>query len=514
MERMSDRLRLAELAAALSLATDLGMGQPLEQAVRTCLVAVELGTRTGLSGAELSQVYYVALLRFLGCTADAHETARMTGGDEIAFRAAVAPVLGGPPRQFATRVLPTVGRGHRPLGRAALVAGMMTAGKRRLREGLRAHCEVAESLAARLDLPMAVRAGLAAAFEQWNGTGLPDGLAGEAIPLPARIVFLARDVEVLHRAGGTDAVRAAVAARRGTAYDPGLADEVLRRPDPLLAPLAATSPWDEALAREPGPHLTVADEDLDGVLAVFADYVDLKSPYTAGHSRGVAALAAAAAPPAEASTRRRAGLVHDLGRGAVPNGIWDKPGPLTDGEWERVRLHAYYTERILGRVPALQPLARLAGLHHERVDGSGYHRGCAGTELPPAARILAAADAYQAMTQPRPYRPALAAEEAGRELESMSRSGHLDADAVHAVLAAAGHRPAPSRTARPAGLTDREVEVLRLICRGGTKNQVAAVLSISPRTVDHHVRHIYQKAGVRTRAGATLFALQHNLLTP
>lgn len=508
---MSDRLRLAELTAALSLATDLGMGQPLEQAIRTCLVAVELGERIGLSGADLSAVYYVALLRFLGCTADAHDTARMTGGDEIAFRAAVAPVLGGTPRQFATRVLPTVGRGNGPVGRARLVAGMMTVGKRRLGEGLRAHCEVAESLAARLALPDGVRTGLAAAFEQWNGAGLPNRVTGEAIPVPARIVFLARDVEILHRAGGTDAVLAAARERRGSAYDPALADEVLHQPAPLLAPLAAAAPWDEVLRREPQPHVTVPDHRLDQALSVFADYVDLKSPYAAGHSRGVAELAAAASP-ADAVTLRRAGLVHDLGRGSVPNGIWDKPGPLTDGEWERVRLHAYYTERILSRVEALAPLARLAGLHHERLDGSGYHRGCSRPEIPPAARILAAADAYQAMTQPRPYRPALAADAAARELESMARSGHLDSAAVHAVLSAAGHQPTPSRTSWPAGLTDREVQVLRLICQGGTKKQVAGLLSISPSTVDHHVRHIYQKAGVRTRAGATLFALEHNLL--
>lgn len=508
---MAERLRLAELTAALSLATDLGMGQPLEQAVRTCLVAVELGQRVVLSGADMSDVYYVALLRFLGCTADAHETARMTGGDEIAFRAAVAPVLGGPPRRFATEVIPTIGRGHGPVARARLVAGMMTAGKQRLREGLRAHCEVAESLAARLGLPDGVRVGLAAAFEQWNGTGLPNGVVREAIPLAARIVFLARDVEIHHRAGGSEAVVAMVRERRGTAYDPALADAVLRQPAQLLGVLDAASPWAAALEREPWPHRTVPENELDPVLSVFADYVDLKSPYLAGHSRRVAELAAAARP-ADADLLRRAGLVHDLGRGAVPNGIWDKPGPLTDGEWERVRLHAYYTERILSRVPALRPLARLAALHHERLDGSGYHRGCAATEIPPAARILAAADAYQAMTQPRPYRPPLDPDDAARELDAMARSGHLDPDAVDAVLTAAGHRTGPARPAWPAGLTDREVQVLRLICQGGTKKQVAGVLSISPRTVDHHVRHIYQKAGVQTRAGATLFALEHHLL--
>jgi HD-GYP domain-containing protein (c-di-GMP phosphodiesterase class II)/DNA-binding CsgD family transcriptional regulator len=508
---MSEPVRLAELTAALSLATDVGMGQPLEQAVRTCLIALQLGERAGLSGPERSDVYYVALLRFLGCTADAHDTARLTGGDEIAFRAAVAPVLGGRPRELAARMVPVIGRGRGRVDRARLVAGMLTAGKQRLGEGLRAHCEVAESLAARLGLTSGVRKALGAAFEQWNGRGLPNGTAGGAIPVAARIVFLARDMELLHRAGGTDALVTAVRDRRGTAYDPALADAVLDQPARLLAALDTTSPWQEVLAQEPRPHLSVPADRVDEVLSVFADYSDLKSPYTVGHSRGVAELASASASN-DPVTLHRAGLVHDLGRGAVPNGIWDKPGPLTDGEWERVRLHAYYTERILERVPALRPLARLAGLHHERLDASGYHRGCSPAEVPAPARVLAAADAYQAMTQPRPHRPPLDADAAARQLQSMARSGSLDPDAVYAVVTAADHRPSLPRPIWPAGLTDREVEVLRLICRGATKKHVAGLLSISPSTVDHHVRHIYEKAGVHTRAGATLFALAHHLL--
>lgn len=198
---MPEGLRLAELMAALSLASDLGMGQPLEQALRTCLIAMGIGERIGLGPEELSEVYYTALLRFLGCSAAAHEAAQMTGGDEITFRASVAPVLGAPPREFAAQVMPRVGVGQGALRRLQLVAGMMTGGKERIRAGLVAHCEVAEALAQRLALPGGVRAALAAAFEQWNGEGLPNGLAGEAIPLPARIVFLARDAEILQRCG-------------------------------------------------------------------------------------------------------------------------------------------------------------------------------------------------------------------------------------------------------------------------------------------------------------------------
>ncbi|GAC1645659.1 MAG: 3'3'-cGAMP-specific phosphodiesterase [Candidatus Dormibacteraceae bacterium] len=508
---MAAGLRVAELMAAVSLATDLGMGQPLEQALRTCLIAVRLAQNLGVTGEELSDVYYVALLRFLGCTADAHEMAEMVGGDEIAIRAAIAPVLGAKPAEFASRVMPKVGAGRGPLDRARLVAGMLTTGPDRAREGIRAHCELGENLAQRLGLPAGVRAGLGAAFEQWNGEGFPNGLVGEAIPLSARIVFIARDIEVLQRKGGTAHAQAAVRARRGVAYDPAMADAFLIAVPQLLAGAAVSSPWDEVLNCEPEPHPWVPEARLDSVLGVFADFIDFKSPFTAGHSREVAALAGEAGGE-EAVALRRAGLLHDLGRAAVPNGIWDKAGPLTDGEWERVRLHPYYSERIVGRVTALQPLARLAGMHHERLDGSGYHRGSSRRELPIAARVLAAADCYQAMTQPRPYRPALAPEPAAEELRSMVTSGALDREAVDRVLTAAGHHLKQSRSRWPAGFSDREVEVLRLICRGGTKKQVANLLSISPSTVDHHVRHIYEKAGVQTRSGATLFALENDLL--
>jgi HD-GYP domain-containing protein (c-di-GMP phosphodiesterase class II)/DNA-binding CsgD family transcriptional regulator len=266
------------------------------------------------------------------------------------------------------------------------------------------------------------------------------------------------------------------------------------------------------LDQEPGSRPTVPEPRLDTVLEAFSDFVDLKSPFTAGHSRAVAQLVAEAAAPDERTTLRRAALLHDLGRVSVPNGIWDKPSRLTEGDWERVRLHPYYSERILGRLQMLKPMASLAGMHHERMDGSGYHRASGRADIPAGARVLAAADAYQAMTQPRAHRPALKPARAAQELEGMASSGRLDRDAVSRVLTAAGHAVRPARTAWPAGLTDREVEVLRVICRGGTKKQVASMLSISPSTVDHHVRHIYDKAGVRSRAGATLFALEHDLL--
>ncbi len=501
------RLRLAELMAALSLATDLGMGQPLEQALRTCLIAIELAERMGLAKDEISEVFYIALLRFLGCTADAHEVSEMFGGDEIAARRASAPVLGGSPAELA-RVMLTVGAGQGPLRRIQLIAGLVTSVQRG-QEGMRAHCEMAERLALRLGLPEGVQRGLGGAVARWDGLASPKGSSGNQTPMSARIVFVARDAEVLHRQGGNERLRAALRVRSGHAYDPAAAGTLLRLTGDVMEAIEVTSPWEAVLQREPEPHPWVPESRLESVLEAFADFVDMKSPGMAGHSRGVAALAGHGSM--DGRNLRQAGLVHDLGRMSVPNGIWDKPGPLTDGEWERVRLHPYYTERILEWSPALKPLATCAAMHHERLDGSGYHRGSLRAEISHDARILAAADAYQAMTQPRPFRQALSPPRAAEELEAEARAGRLDADAVHRVLTAAGHQP--HRTAGwPAGLSDREVEVLRLICRGSTKKEVAVLLKISPSTADHHVRHIYDKIGVATRAGARLFAVEKGLL--
>lgn len=502
---MTRPLRLAEFISAISLATDLGMGQPLEQCLRTCLTALELADAAGVEGSALPEVYYTALLRFLGCTADAHESADLAGGDEIALRAALAPVLGAPPREFLAAVLPSLAAGRGTPARVAAAAGFLVRGPARLREGVRAHCEAAEMLAVRLGLPDGTRAALGAAFEAWDGRGFPNGLAGDAIPLAARIVFAARDVEVIARLHGTDAVREALRSRAGRSLDPALAAAALRNLERLLDAARTEMPWDEALRREPRPVAEVPAGRVEEVLAVFADFADLKEPARAGYSRDVAALAALAAPD-HAETVRRAGLVQDLGRVAVPAG--SRPCPTSE---ERLRLHPYYSERILARVPAVPPLARLAGMHHERLDGSGYYRGATAAELPWEARILAAADAFRELLVPRagrdPRSLAQAADALAREAPE-----RLDPDAVDAVLAAAGVRGRRAAAAWPGGLTEREVEVLRHICRGATKKEVAAALAISPSTADHHVRHIYTKIGVSSRAAATLFAVEHDLL--
>jgi HD-GYP domain-containing protein (c-di-GMP phosphodiesterase class II) len=331
------------------------------------------------------------------------------------------------------------------------------------------------------------------------------------------LVSLAQDAVVWARIGGPDAAVATVRKRSGGAYHPQMAERFCAEARSILAGLDQEPTWESVLALEPSGCECLSEEAFDRSCEALADFADMKSPYMLGHSPGVAALATGAGRrcglvEADVTALRRAGLLHDIGRVGISAGIWGKEGTLSEREWEQVRLHAYYTDRVLARPKPLGRLGALASQHHERMDGSGYHRALAGQALSPAARILGAADAYQAMTEPRPHRQALSAEAAAEELRSEVRAGRLDSDAVNAVLAEAGHRVPRARRERPAGLSEREVEVLRLLARGLSNRVMAAQLFVSPDTVKHHIQHIYNKTGVSTRAGATLFAMEHGLL--
>jgi HD-GYP domain-containing protein (c-di-GMP phosphodiesterase class II) len=317
------------------------------------------------------------------------------------------------------------------------------------------------------------------------------------------------------RRGDSDRDPALARKRSGGALDPGLARTFLEAADELLATIDVPSIWDRFLANEPRPHVEARPDRVDDVARAFAMFADLKSTYTLGHSTGVATLAKRAGIACglgadELGMLERAAWLHDLGRVAVANGVWDKPGKLSVAEWERVRMHAYWTERALWQARPLRPIAQLAAGAHERSDGSGYHRSLPGAMLGRAARVLAAADAYHAMGEDRPHRPALAPEAAARELRDDVAAGKIDRDACAAVLDAAGVAAAP--LPRPCGLTDREVEVIRLVARGASNKQIGAVLGISAKTVQHHVAHVYAKIGVSSRAGAALFATEHGLL--
>lgn len=505
---------LADLLGAFSLATDLGLGQPMEHVLRAWWIAGRIGEHLGLDDAERTDLYYTAVLSWVGCVADAPEVSSWFG-DDIAFRADSFGVdfAGLPAMAFMVR---HAGAGGSAWHRLRLASTLVATGASGVEQGLASHCVSTAMMAERLGLAPRVRDGLRQFFCRWDGSGVPDGVGGDGIARSVRLFHLADVVEVFHRTAGVDAAVDVARARRGTKFDPGIVDVFCAAAPEVLADLTDDLDVGALVAGDPVLRQPVEGDGLDDALEVVADFTDLRSTFRAGHSRAVARLAATAAdtaglPADDVTAVRRAGMLHDVGLHGVPASVLDKPGPLTATEGERIRAHSYYTERTLARVPGLTRSAEIAGLAHERLDGSGYHRGLSGSALPATARILAAADAFRAMTEPRAHRPARSTKAATAALREDVRAGRLAAEAVDAVLAAAGEA-APRRRAGPAGLTPREVEVLALIARGASTRQVARRLGIAPKTVGTHIERIYLKTGVSTRSGAALVAVTHGLL--
>jgi HD-GYP domain-containing protein (c-di-GMP phosphodiesterase class II)/DNA-binding CsgD family transcriptional regulator len=409
-----------------------------------------------------------------------------------------------------------VGQGKSVLGRARHV-GRVVVGSKKFLGMMDSVCETGQLLATRLGFDDVVQRALWQIFERWDGKGLPGRVGGEDILLPARFVAIAELFEGLCRREGRDRAVAVVEDRSGGAFAPEIAECLCKDAEAFLPLFDQASVWDDVLAVAPSPGDDLTEDQLDEVLAAVADFTDLKSTYMLGHSRGVSELAGAAAtvagrPPTEVTTVRRAGLVHDVGRVGISAAVWGKQGALSRDEWEKVRLHPYYTERVLTRPPALARLGQLASTHHERLDGGGYHRAVPGSLLSQPARILAAADGYRARIEDRPHRPALTAADAAASLREEVRDGRLDPDAVDAVLEAAGQGGGRRRKPRFGGLTEREAEVLALVAQGQSIREIAHALTISPKTADAHIQHIYTKLGVSTRAGATLVAVEFGLV--
>jgi HD-GYP domain-containing protein (c-di-GMP phosphodiesterase class II) len=509
-----ERVRAAEVIAALSLATDLGIGVPLEHGLRSTLLAMRLGERLGVDPDTASQTYYACLLFYVGCTADAEVAAETFGDDDALTTYALPARFGSPPEMMAGIMRALASSGNPAPVRAVKIARGMPRAAREFKGHITAFCEVAQMLTDQLGLPASMQGLFAHLVERWDGKGLPGRARGEEIPLPVRIAAVARDAAFQHMLGGAEFATRVIRKRAGGAFDPAVAIPLADAAAELLAFDADASAWEETLACEPGPRLTLESEGIDRALGAMGDFADLASPYLVGHSAGVAELATAAAQQcrldaADLVRIQRGALVHDLGRVAVPVRIWQKAGPLTPDDWERVRLHAYHSERVLARSRFLAALAPVASFHHERLDGSGYHRGTAAADITPPARLLAAADAYHAMTEPRPHRAALSPGQAAEALGREAGTGRLDPDAVTAVLEVAGQRI--PRIERPAGLTEREAEVVALLARGLQTKQVARRLGISVKTADHHIQNAYAKIGVSTRAAAALFAMQHGL---
>ncbi|KAA0024195.1 HD domain-containing phosphohydrolase [Antrihabitans cavernicola] len=507
-------VRLAEMIASLSLATDLGLGVPQEHVLRQTVIATRLAAAADMSTDAQAATFYVSLLAWVGCVADSFELSQWYGDDrQVRSDSYQVDRTGLPMLRF---LLDHLAVGEPPLRRITMVGRLLTSGIRDAANSFVAHCQTTSDIAGRLGLQDDVRRALPHAFERWDGKGVPAKLRGEEIEPVMRVVQIADDAEVYCRIGGVESALAMLRQRSGTEFDPALVDVCVRDADRILGDVDGVDAWSVVI-----DGCSALDRRLDGpelkdVLTIFADYADLKSTWFLGHSRATAALAAEAAGvlglrPHEVETVERAALISRIGVIGVSTGIWDKPGALSIIERERVRTVPYLTERVLSRQPRLAEIGALAGMCHERMDGSGYPRGLTGAMIPVAARLLAAADVYQALSEERPHRAAFGRIDREQILADEVTAGRLDAAAVRAVLAAAGHHLG-RRPDMIAGLTRREVEVLVLLVRGWPNKRIAAHLSITPRTVGSHIEHIYTKIDVSTRGAAAMFAMRHGLV--
>ena len=511
---MSERLRLADLLSGLSIVSDLGYGLPIETALRSCLIGTALARRMDLPEREVADVFYVSLLFHVGCVAYAYETYELFGDDNAVRRAAVETDFGDMRDIFTTFILGAT-RGLPPTARVRGAVRMAVRGRAFGKAHDQASCEVARSVSHRIGLPDSVSNGLYDIHECWNGAGAR-ALRGDQIARPARIARVAAETSEMLSLGVRE-VADALRLRARKTLDPAVVDHLASASKEVITQATSGDPRVQVLAAEPSPVVQIGEADLPRIARAFGELADLKNPFTHGHATNVTGLSIATADRLGLDRRTSACLeiaayLHDVGRVGVSNRIWAKAGTLTTGEWEQVHLHPYHSERILASTAAFAPMARVAGMHHERMDGSGYHRGCRGKDIDIAARVLACADAFYAMTRRRPHRAALGPTQARDELLREARAGRLDPDVVAAVLDASHLTAARRQHLRPGGLSDREIEVLQLIVEGCSNPEIGRRLGISRRTAEHHVQHIYDKISVSTRAAAVLFALDHDLV--
>jgi HD-GYP domain-containing protein (c-di-GMP phosphodiesterase class II) len=505
-------VRLAELIGALSLAADLSSGLSVEKSLRTVLVASRLARLVGLGGDELTDVFWVSALRLVGCLGFAHEEAAFAAGDDNSMRRTLVYADFDQPLDVVGRVFRGLAPEAPPLKRITGIA-RFALDRSAPRRHAQSTCETAIFFARSLGMPEGVATALDATHERFDGRG-PRAVPGEKMPIAAKLVDVADVLELFAWTGGVDLARQVLLQRRGKALDPVLVDAAVENSRALLEGLRDGSVWEAYLAAEPAP-LRASQDAVDRGCVALGRFGDMKSVYTLAHSRRVSVLAEQAGRAAGLDERscallRMAGCVHDVGRVAVANGTWDKKGALNAVEWQRVRSHSRYTEDVL-RGAELAELADIAGATHERGRGVGYHKSLRLDTLSPLAKIVAAADVMAALGEERPHRAALDDTRAVKEMRALVEAGELDARAVQSVLDARGVTRA-RKDAWPGGLSNREVDVVRLVAVGRTNKEIGNLLGMSARTAQKHVMNVYDKLGLESRAGLALYAVQHGLL--
>ncbi|CAB3796187.1 HD domain-containing phosphohydrolase [Paraburkholderia fynbosensis] len=486
LEATHAALGIFDAVRALAFIGDLSMGQPTDHSLRTAWLAARLAHAAGLEASACDTVREVSLLRWSGCTANAAGFAKMFG-DDITIRTAM---LEG--RPGIAEAIGEVGAAMMPLAQT--------------------HCEVSGEVAQILGLSKPTETALRHIFETWDGRGLPAQLAREGVPISVLVVALAGDLEVFSRTYGVEPALALIEQRSGARYPARLVAIATRHAGAWLTELQRTplADFDIVLATSDMQRTTSAE--------LIADIIDLKLPWMTGFSRAVAMTAAECyarftSDDAARALVYQAGLIHGIGRAAVPNDVWNLPTPLSASAWEKVRLVPYWTERAGKQTGALGEAAVLASYAYERQDGSGYFRSARDAALTLEARVLAASVAWVALRSTRPWRAALADDAAARLLQVEARNGRLCREVVDALVT---KRVPARRAARSAPhgprLSAREIDVLRAISRGASNKEVAQELTMSPSTVRTHVESVFRKLECSTRAAATLKASTRGLI--
>lgn len=512
--RAAPPVRLSELVATLSLISDLGMGRPTERVLRQTVIAMRLASALGVNEQVRAATYYTSLLTWVGCATDTSDLVRLFGEETELYDDTHDDDLDR--LTMAVFVVRRLGRGSSPFRRIGMVGRFLATAGRSVQQVMMSHCQATGELADQLGLGSEVQGPLLQAFERWDGKGVPGSVSGTDLATTIRIVQLSDAVEFFQETGGLEAAFEVAQKRRGTQFDPDLVDCFCQHANEILDGIDEIAAWEEVIGLDPTLGQPLTGERLDRALVALGDFADLKSPFFVGHSRGVASLVRDTAGllglgTDEAEMLRRAALVHDVGIIGVSSAVWGHPQRWTTAQQERARTHPYLTERMLARIPELAVVGHCASMHHERLDGSGYPHGLRSDAIPMTARILAAADVYHALREPRPHRPANSADAAADVMRDEAQAGRLDGDAVNAVLVAAGHR-VRRRVQLPGGLTPREAEVVVCLARGLSNPEIAAALCVSRKTVSSHLEHIYTKLGVSTRTQAALFAMRYGLV--
>jgi HD-GYP domain-containing protein (c-di-GMP phosphodiesterase class II) len=509
---MEEGDRFAEFLGALSLASDHARGQPPESALGTTVLATRLARRVGLDDEETNETFFTAITRTLGCTSTAMEVAPLALGDDLSLGHAIHlsdPVDPGSIRECLEA---RFALDAQPEDRENAIDTFVSL-RDRFPEMTAPVSQQAVALSSRLPLPANVPRYLEHIDSRWDGAD-PTRSAGDAIPHQVRIVELATVAELFRRAGGADAAIDMARSRSGSQFDPSICDAFVTGAEELLTGFDAPSLWQLFLDSEPAPLSTLGKDDRRLFAAVCADYADNKSGWFVGNSRRVARLAVTAGAVLDLTAQETddllmAGLLHDVGRCATPNGILDKPGPLTARERGVVDSQGRHTEQILAAAGPLRPIAALAGSARERVDGSGHPRGIRVRDRRMA--LLAAAGVQVALVSDRPWRPAFDNDDAAEHMHREAEEGRLSHEAVEAVLESHGHRSDRTTRVYPDGLTPREAEVLTLLASGLLSKQIAAKLGIAYKTVDNHVQNLYRKIGASTRTAAAMYAIDKGL---